>query len=137
MAAPPGPAPSPAPRKPVAAAFGTLEEHVFERTARIELHTEMRYGWRIKLPCIEPTRFRETVQFPKAGAWTGDRFSRDSKVSDDRTRAVIEEFSGCYDGWIQRAWTVHEGDPPGEYVWTVEVAGYQPQTFRCQFVAVE
>lgn len=129
MAAPIAPTVPPL-RKPIATLFGVVEDHEFVRQSNIELSEGTGFGWRIKLPCVEPMLFRETLQLPKPGGWP-DRVG--TQVSEDRTRAVVEEYSGCYDGWIQHTWFIAEGDPPGEYVLTVEVAGYQPQTFRGTF----
>lgn len=125
----------PASRQPAATLFGQVVEGVYKRRTRFELSEDTTYGWRIKLPCTGPTLFRETLQLPAPGEWSVDpETDKHVKLSADRRRAVTEDYSGCYDGWIQHSWTISAGDPPGEYVLTVEVEGYKPQTFRGRFV---
>jgi hypothetical protein len=128
------PAP-PALKQPAATLFGQVVDGVYKRQSRFELSEDLTYGWRIKLPCTGPTLYRERLQLPGPGDWTFDpAASKHIEVSADRRRAVTEDYSGCYDGWIQHAWTIAPDDPPGEYVLTVEVEGYQPQTFRGRFI---
>ena len=137
---PPSPARPPAAtaRPPAATLFGAIIDGAYKRQSRFTLEEGTAYGWRIKLPCTGPTLFRETLQLPAPGDWTFDPATdRNVQLSADKRRAVTEDYSGCYDGWIQHAWTVAASDPPGEYVLTVEVEGYQPQTFRGRFVRSE
>lgn len=123
------------PKQPLATLFGQVIDNTYQRRSRFELSEDTTYGWRIKLPCRGPTLFREVLQLPDAGDWSFDpATARHVKLSGDRRRAITVDYSGCYDGWIQHAWTIAAGDPPGEYVLTVEVDGYAPQTFRGRFV---
>jgi hypothetical protein len=125
----------PALRQPAATLFGLAVDGAFKRQSRFELEEGTAYGWRIKLPCTGPTLFRETLQLPAPASWGPDEASaRSIKLSADRRRAVLDDYSGCYDGWIQHTWAVATDDPPGEYLFTVEVEGYQPQTFHGRFV---
>ena len=133
----------PAQRQPEATLFGSVVDGTFKRQSRFELEEGMPFGWRIKLPCTGPTLFRETLQLPAPPARWGsadasskgaEASSKGVKLSADRRRAVTEDYSGCYDGWIQHTWTIAEDDPPGDYVFTVEVDGYQPQRFHGRFV---
>jgi len=136
--APLRPPAAPESKQPVAALFGLVTDGVYKRQNRFELSEDTIYGWRIKLPCTGPTVFRETLQLPSTGDWSFDpAVMKQTKLSTDRRRAVTEDYSGCYDGWIQHAWTIAANDPPGEYVLTVEVDGYQPQTFRGRFLKSE
>jgi hypothetical protein len=122
-------------KQPAATLFGQVVDGVYKWQSRFELSEETVYGWRIKLPCTGPTEYRETLQLPSPGDWTFDpAVSKHITLSSDRRRAVTEDYSGCYDGWIQHAWTIAPNDPPGEYVFTVEVDGYQPQKFHGRFV---
>jgi hypothetical protein len=136
---PPPPRPVEAtPKQPAATLFGLVVDGVYKRQNRFELSEDTIYGWRIKLPCTGPTVFRETLQLPGPGDWSFDpAVMKQTKLSTDRRRAVTEDYSGCYDGWIQHAWTIAPNDPPGEYVFTVEVEGYERQTFRGRFVRSE
>jgi hypothetical protein len=137
------PAPAPAPaepalKQPAATLFGAVVDGAYKRQSRFDLSEEPTYGWRIKLPCTGPTVFRETLQLPGAREWELEPADRKRiKVSADRRRAVTEDYSGCYDGWIQHSWTIASDDPPGEYVLVVEVAGYERQTFRGRFLRTE
>ncbi|HWU85872.1 MAG TPA: hypothetical protein VN253_01255 [Kofleriaceae bacterium] len=136
--APVRPPAAPEPKQPAAALFGQVIEGAYKRQSRFELSEDTIYGWRIKLPCTGPTVYRETLQLPDVGDWSFDpAATKQTRVSADRKRAVTEDYSGCYDGWIQHAWTIAPNDPPGEYVLTVEVDGYQPQTFRGRFLKPE
>jgi hypothetical protein len=136
--APLRPPAAPESKQPIAALFGLVTDGVYKRQNRFELSEDTIYGWRIKLPCTGPTVFRETLQLPSAGDWSFDpAVMKQTKLSTDRRRAVTEDYSGCYDGWIQHAWTIAANDPPGEYVLTVEIDGYQPQTFRGRFLKSE
>jgi hypothetical protein len=132
----PAPAAAPAQRQPAATMFGSVVDGAFKRQSRFELEEGMAYGWRIKLPCTGPTLFRETLQLPAPASWGGidASSSRIVKLSADRRRAVVDDYSGCYDGWIQHTWQIAADDPPGEYVFTIEVEGYQSQTFHGRFV---
>ena len=130
--------PAPALKQPVATMFGAITDGAYKRQSRFDLSDEATFGWRIKLPCTGPTLFRETLQLPGAREWALEPpLSKLVQVSADERRAVTEDYSGCYDGWIQHSWTSQPNDPPGEYVLTVEVEGYQPQTFRARFVLPE
>jgi hypothetical protein len=139
VTAPPAPRrPEPALKQPAATLFGLVVDGAYKRQSRFELSEDTVYGWRIKLPCTGPTLFRETLQLPGPGDWSSDpEVLKRIKLSPDRKRAVIEDYSGCYDGWIQSSWTITPNDPAGEYVVTVEVDGYQPQTFRGRFVSAD
>lgn len=115
--------------------FGAVVEGAYKRQSRFDLSEEATFGWRIKLPCTGPTLYRETAQLPGAREWALEPpASKVTEVSTDQRRAVTEDYSGCYDGWIQHSWTGHMDDPAGEYVFIVEIEGYQPQTFRARFV---
>lgn len=133
--APPERPPEPARRAPAATLFGAVVDGAFKRQSRFEIEEGMAYGWRIKLPCTGPTLFRETLQLPAPGEWGTEGTSAEVvRISPDRRRAVTEDYSGCYDGWIQHSWSSTSDDPPGEYVLTVEIEGYQTQIFRGRFV---
>jgi hypothetical protein len=136
---PPPPPPSePALKQPAATLFGLVIDGAYKRQSKFELSEDTIYGWRIKLPCAGPTVFRETLQLPAPRDWALEpATTKHIKLSADRKRAVTEDYSGCYDGWIQHTWTSGSEDPPGEYVLTVEVEGYQPQTFRGRFLKPE
>ena len=132
---PPARPAGPALKQPAATLFGLVVDGVYKRQSRFELAEDTVYGWRIKLPCTGPTLFRETLQRPAAADWPEETAtSKHITLSADRKRAVNEDYSGCYDGWIQHTWQIAADDPPGEYVFTVEVEGYQPQMFHGRFV---
>jgi hypothetical protein len=120
------------PRQPVASSFGKTENGEIKKQRRFALDGDTVFGWRLKLPCTGPTRFRETLQMPSPGEWGFDATT--TTISADQTRSVVVDYSGCFDGWIEHAWSTSRNDPPGEYVLTVEVDGYAPQVFRATFV---
>lgn len=117
---------------PAAARFGVFDpesDHKILRTTRIELVEDVWYGWRLKLGCTGPVEFREVLRLPApTSAWPDD--IPDIKVSDDRSAATTHSFAPCMDGWIENRWVVTTDDPAGVYVFTVEIPGYETQTFR-------
>ena len=125
-------------QQPAATLFGQVIDGTYKRQSRFELTERTIYGWRIKLPCTGPTLFRETLRLPAPGEWTFDPLTAEHvTVSDDQRRVVTEDYSGCFDGWIQHAWKITAGAPPGEYVMSVEIDGYQPQVFHGRFYTPE
>src|SRR5262245_15997440 len=121
-----------APKQPVASSFGKAENGEIKKQVRFELDGETVFGWRLKLPCTGPTKFRESLQMPAPGDWGFDTVT--TTISADKTRSVVVDYAPCFDGWIEHAWTTSRNDPPGEYVLTVEIEGFAPQVFRASFV---
>ncbi len=114
-------------KAPAAAIFGS-NEPPYEPATHFPLTPQTSYGWRIQLPCTGPVAYRETMRLPAAGSWPADMSSLPgTTISPDGSVASTKTFAACVDGWIEHGWTVASGDPPGTYVMTVEIDGYQPQ----------
>jgi hypothetical protein len=76
------------------------------------------------------------MRLPGPGEWTFTPTEMPgTTVSDDQTTTTTIDYAACKQGWVEHVWTVTAGDPVGTYVITVELEGYQPQTFRPKFVA--
>ena len=136
----PAPAPDPEvrPRPSLVAQLGHWDddEARFVRSTRFLLEEGTSYTWRIRLPCTGPVLFREVQPLPAPGDWT---FSLQdmpgTTISEDRTTTTTVDYAACVDGWIEHTWVLAANDPPGQYVITVSIDGYPPQTFRPRFIA--
>jgi len=137
----PDPPPTPAdPSRPVAAWFGTFDDETgkFSRHLAIPKVTGQSFGWRIKIRCTGPVRFREVMRLPAPGDFSFTPAEVPGTiVSDDQTTTTTVDYAACKQGWLEHHWIVAAGDPAGTYVITVELEGYAPQTFRPRFVATE
>ena len=142
---PPATDPPPAPEdgispRPVAAWFGTFDDETgkFSKHLAIPKVEGQRFGWRIKVRCTGPVRFREIMRLPAPGDFS---FTPEDVpgtiVSDDQTTTTTVDYAACKQGWLEHHWIVAAGDPAGTYVITVELDGYAMQTFRPKFIATE
>jgi hypothetical protein len=127
-------------RAPIAAWFGQWrdEDDTFERKTRFDRVDGESFGWRIKLRCTGPVRFREVMRLPSPGDWT---FTPEempgTTISSDSTTTTTIDYAACKQGWIEHVWNLAAEDPAGTYVITVEIEGYATQTFRPRFVDVD
>ncbi|MBA3393440.1 MAG: hypothetical protein H0T89_12385 [Deltaproteobacteria bacterium] len=134
------PAPAPAPhRRPLpvlAAMFGAPNEETgkLERRARLPRVQGQRFGWRIKVRCTGPVKFRELMKLPSAGDWSETTDLPGTTISEDATTTTTVDYAACKAGWVEHLWVVAENDPAGTYVITVELDGHATQTFRPRFV---
>jgi hypothetical protein len=124
---------SPKPTLPhvAGAEFGTFTNDTFTKSQNIRLAPGVVYGWRVRPPCKEMVDVRETIKTPSPGDWHVDPTS--SKLSADRMQLVVENALPCFNGWVERQWTVTAGDPEGIYTVTVEVDGFTPVRFHPRF----
>jgi hypothetical protein len=129
-------------RKPIDAMFGRPDAAGrFLRVTDIRIADGKRFGWRIKLPCVGPIEYVETMTLPSPGDWhqiedarkTDPAFLRETTISADGKTTVTHDYAPCIDGWIEHNWTIAKEDPPGD--WRIEVAipGYEPQIWRVRF----
>jgi hypothetical protein len=125
------------PTAPLVSWFGAWNEDTnkFDRKLRFEKVEGQSFGWRMKIRCTGPVRFKEVMKLPAAGDWS---FEADdmpgTTISDDKTTTTTIDYAACKQGWIEHVWSVAAGDPAGTYVITVEVDGYAPQVFRPKFM---
>jgi hypothetical protein len=132
----------PAVKDPTAAMFGRRDE-----TGRFVPRTDVKlvdgrsFGWRIRLPCLGPVEYVETMTLPSPGDWTqiiegrktDPRTLRETTISADGKTTVTHDYATCIDGWIEHGWNVAKEDPPGNWTIKVEIAGYVPRVWRVTF----
>jgi hypothetical protein len=119
-----------APRQPAKVELGHMVDGALHPQTKFELVSGMSYMWRIELPCTGPVEYVETLKESGPSTWS---VGAETTISDDQTSAKTHTFGACFDGWIEHEWNINENDPPGEYLLTVEIAGYATQTFRPTF----
>ena len=103
----------------------------FRPSAEVPLHAGSTFGWRIRIPC--PPRLvvvDEELRLPAPGDWGTDP---DMHISADRKSVTLRYQLDCRDEWIEKRWSVSDGDPPGVWVIRVTVDGFAPKTFRASF----
>ena len=104
---------------------------VFRPTHDVPLHAGSTFGWRIRLPCgPRLVVVDEQLDLPEPGDWPADP---EMHISSDRKRATLRYQTDCQAGWIEKRWSVSEGDPPGVWVIRVTAEGFATKTFRASF----
>ena len=64
------------------------------------------FGWRIRLPCLQPVEYTEVMKLPAKGDFTFDpQELRETTISADGTVATTLDYAACFDGWIEHSWT--------------------------------
>lgn len=129
-------------RQPAAAMFGRTDgAGRFLRLTDLALVDSRTFSWRIRLPCLGPVEFTETMSLPSPGDWknieaarkTDPRALRETTISADGKTTVTHDYAACIDGWIEHGWSIAHDDPAGEWTIRVAIAGYAPQIWRVQF----
>jgi hypothetical protein len=97
-----------------AAEFGTWTRcNDFVATADVPLVEGQTFGWRIAVPDGRPVSWQEELILPAAPAvWSGAHFVA---VSDDGRIATTSGAALPWEGSIEHAWSITEGDPAGDY----------------------
>ena len=116
------------------AAFGVsqwleADGYIFSETDHIHLVPGTTFGWQLKLR--DPTTsvmLREEFVLPAPPAHWG--LGADTRLSDDRRTAVTEHLITPSEGWLQRDWSVTEGDPEGAYEMRVFLNDELVRTFK-------
>jgi hypothetical protein len=107
------------------------DDRVFRATNEFPLHAGSTFGWRIRIPCgPRLVVVDEELHLPAAGDWPADP---DMHISADRKSVSLRYQLDCRADWIEKQWSVSQGDPPGVWVIRVTVDGYAPKTFRASF----
>lgn len=130
------PGPRVAPRKPAEVAFGRPDDAGrWMRLREIRFEDGKTFGWRIRLPCLQPVEFVEVMRLPAPGDFTFDPEElRETTISDDKKTATTHDYAACIAGWIEHSWALAPEDPKGIWEITVTIPGYEPQVFRPRFV---
>jgi hypothetical protein len=122
--------------------FGRTDtEGRFLRLSEVTLVDSRTFGWRIRLPCLGPVEFVETMSLPSPGDWknieefrkTDPRSLRETVISADGKTTTTHDYAACVDGWIEHGWAVAHDDPAGDWTIRVEIAGYVPQVWHVRF----
>ncbi|MEJ7601639.1 MAG: hypothetical protein WKG01_27295 [Kofleriaceae bacterium] len=123
-------------RRPRAVMYGRTDDTGrFLRILEIPLVESTTFGWRMDLGCTGPVLYRETMRLPAPGDWT---FTPDelpeTTISDGKRTATTRDYVACRAGWIEHTWRVSTGDPPGQWIVTVEIEGFEPTVWKPMFV---
>jgi hypothetical protein len=85
----------------------------FVAADRVPLAVGETFGWQIEVPDGRPVVWREELVLPAPPSqWSGAHFI---DISDDGRVATTAGVDVPWDGVIEHAWSITEGDPPGEY----------------------
>ena len=103
----------------------------FTATADVPNEEDQAYGWRVRVAeSEEAVKWVETVTLPEApDSWEGVEDDPDVMISEDGRTATTVGIEVPDGGYIENAWWVSLGDPPGEYVMSVELSDGRRATF--------
>ena len=123
-------------KRPVDALFGRPDENGrWLRLRDVKFIPGKTFGWRIRLPCLQPIEYTEVMKLPSKGDFTFDpQELRETTISTDGKIATTHDYAACIDGWIEHSWSLAEHDPPGIWEISVAIAGYETQVWNIHFV---
>src|SRR5688572_3361815 len=84
-------------RQPAASMFGRVDATGrFLRVTDMKIEDGKRFGWRIKLPCVTPVEYRETMTLPSPGDWrqiedarkTDPNFLRETTITPNGRQTI-------------------------------------------------
>jgi len=103
----------------------------FTATADVPNEEDQAYGWRVRVAESEKAvKWVETVTLPEApDSWEGVEDDPNVMISEDGRTATTVGIEVPDGGYIENAWWVSLGDPPGEYVMSVELSDGRSATF--------
>ena len=110
------------------ATFGTWTEcgHLVA-TDHIPLTVGASFGWHIDVPDGRPVVWHEELILPAAPAeWSGAQFV---DISEDGRVATTAGVDVPFEGSIEHAWSITEGDPAGDYELRLWVDGQLQDRF--------
>ena len=127
---------NPGAKRPKAAMFGRTDETGrFLRVTEITHADGVVFGWKMDLGCTGPVLYKETMLLPTPGDWTfTPEELPETTISNGGKTATTTDYVSCRDGWIEHTWRIAKGDPPGEWLVTIEIEGYEPTVFKPRFV---
>lgn len=111
--------------------FGVYGCHGFAHGDQVPLIHGQTFAWRVWVPDGGPVSWREELVLPSPPAeWSGANFI---EFRDDGRTAVTAGFDEpLADGIIEHAWSITDGDPPGDYELRLWIDGSLHQVFRFQ-----
>ncbi len=125
----------------VSAEFGLFEQGAdgtvtIEPVDTIPLIEGKAYGWRLRFRTVrEGVALREELELPVAPkAWSGPVGDGGFKVSPDGRTGITEIDAELNKGELMNAWKVAAGDPAGNYVLRLSIAGKLVRTFKFKIV---
>ena len=103
----------------------------FTATADVPNEEDQAYGWRVRVAeSEEAVKWVETVTFPEApDSWEGVEDDPNVMISEDGRTATTVGIEVPDGGYIVSTWSVSPGDPPGEYVMSVELSDGRRASF--------
>jgi len=100
----------------------------FVQTTSVPLVVGETFSWRIAVPDGQPVAWREELVLPEAPlTWSGAHFV---DIRDDGKVAVTAGIDVPWDGVIEHAWSITDGDPKGDYELRLWVDGALHEVFR-------
>lgn len=111
-----------------ASAFGVYDCGGFVPTTEVDLIPGETFGWRLAVPDGQPVMWREELVLPSAPAqWSGANFV---DIRDDGRTAVTAGVDTPWNGELAHAWSITDGDPPGEYELRLWIDGRLHEIYR-------
>ncbi len=108
--------------------FGVYDCGGFTETTMVDLIPGETFGWRLSVPDNRPVMWREELVLPEAPAqWSGSNFV---DIKDGGRTAVTAGVDIPYAGELAHAWSITDGDPPGDYELRLWVDGRLHEIFR-------
>ncbi|MBM4279387.1 MAG: hypothetical protein FJ137_01045 [Deltaproteobacteria bacterium] len=102
----------------------------FLATEHVPLAVGQSFGWHIDVPDGRPVVWHEELVLPEAPAsWSGAHFV---EISDDGRVATTAGVDVPWEGSIEHAWSITEGDPAGEYELRLWIDGRLHERFFFQ-----
>jgi len=103
----------------------------FTATADVPNEEDQAYGWRVRVAeSEEAVKWVETVTLPEApDTWEGVEDDPNVMISEDGRTATTVGIEVPDGGYIVNTWAVSFGDPPGEYVMSVELSDGRQASF--------
>ena len=103
----------------------------FTATSDVPNEEDQTYGWRVRVAeSEEAVKWVETVTFPEApDSWEGVEDDPNVMISEDGRTATTVGIEVPDGGYIVNTWVVSPGDPPGEYVMSVELSDGRQASF--------
>jgi hypothetical protein len=103
----------------------------FTATADVPNEEEQAYGWRVRVAeSEEAVKWVEAVTLPEApDSWEGVEDDPNVMISEDGRTATTVGIEVPDGGYIVNTWAVSLGDPPGDYVMSVELSDGRSASF--------
>lgn len=99
----------------------------FVATDDVPLAVGQTFAWRVSVPDGQPVAWREELVLPSAPmTWSGAHFV---DIRDDGRVAVTAGVDVPWEGAVEHAWSITEGDPAGDYELRLWIDGELHEVF--------